>query len=200
MPKRIDLGGDDSEGGLEEALRQLQRPRRQPEAEQPQQQLQEAVREIAEQQKVAPRRGPSRAPAWLKWVVLAVIVIGAIVAAVVFARPEPLPPPATSAKDAVVGFWKSVIAGNYQAATVYCPDLIRKYGSRRQAANWLSEQFSSNPPVRLGRVGEPEQLPDSTDTRVSYQVYLRSGTPRTGDAIVSDTGDRKTGYVITAGL
>jgi len=199
MPKRIDLGGEDSGDDLEEALRQLQRPKR-PAGEQPQQDLQEAVREIAEQHKAAPRRVPRRVAAWVKWAVLVVILAVGVVGLVIAYRPEPLPPPAASPQEAVAGFWRAMVAGNYQAATVYCPDLIRKYGSRRQAAAWLREQFAANPPVRLSQVGEPEQLPDATDVRVSYQVYLRSGTPRTGDAIVADTGDPNTGYVIISGL
>lgn len=207
MPDRIDLD-DGSEGDLEEALRQLQR-RSQPAKQEPEEKeaapradLQEAVREIAAQQKAAAARKPRRPGAylWMLWALLgATVVAGAVVAAIRL-RPEPLPPPATSATAAVTGFWNAVIAGKYQAATVYCPDLVQRYGSRKQAAERLKEQFSANPPVRLSQVGEPEPLPDSQDLRVSYQVDLRGGTPRTGDAIVRNTNDPAVGYIIVAGI
>jgi Sec-independent protein translocase protein TatA len=197
MPKRIDLDGGDSHDELEEALRQLQRPKR-TEAR-PREEVQEAVREIAEQQKAEAKARKERVarPPWLIWALIGSVVLIAVVLAVILLRPEPLPPPAATAQEAVSGFWRSLIDGKYEAATVYYPSMVDKYGSRKQAAEKLREHFGDNPPVRISKVGEPEQVPDSTDTRVSYEVYLRSGSPRGGDAIVSSEGG---GYVIVAGI
>jgi hypothetical protein len=201
MGKRIDRDGDGSRDELQEALRQLQRPRR-PTAEKPTEEVKEAVRELAEQQRAAAERRPRPGrPARLTWAGIAFILIAVVVIAVILGRPEPPPPPATSAQEAVRGFWRSLIAGKYEAAAFYCSrEIVDKYGSRKQAGERLKEQFGSNPPVRVVKIGEPEQLPDSSDLRVTYEVYLRSGTPRSGDAIVTDSGDPKVGYVIRAGL
>jgi hypothetical protein len=201
MRRRIDLGGDGSQDDLEEALRQLQRPRK-PTAEQPAAEVEEAVRELAEQQKVAAaaKKPRPRRPAWLTWGAVALVAVGAIGALFAFTRPEPPPPPAASAREAVSGFWRAMIAGKYEAAAFYCPAMVDKYGSRKQAGERLKEQFGSNPPVRLAKIGEPEELPDSSDVRVSYELYLRSGTPRAGDAIVTYSGNPQVGYVIVAGL
>jgi len=206
MPKRIDLdtNGGDSNDDLEKALRQLQRTqKRQPRSDaddkqQTREEVQDAVRELAEQQKVAAearKRAPR--PVWLIPVLIGAVVLVAIIIAVITLKPEPLPPPATTAQGAVSGFWRSLIDGKYEAATVYCPSMIDKYGSRKQAAERLRETFGQNPPVRLSQVGDPEELPDSSDLRISYEIYLRSGTPRNGDAIVSGSGGT---YVIVAGI
>jgi len=211
MPKRIDLDGGDSHDELEEALRQLQRPQRRQRPSQPsdpsqpgpapetQEEVQDAVRELAAQQKAAAAAQKTRAPrpVWLIPVIVAAVVVIVAVAALPMLRPEPLPPPAITAQGAVSGFWQCLIEGKYEAATVYCPSMVEKYGSRKQAAERLRETFGENPPVHLSKVGDPEQLPDSTDLRVSYEIYLRSGTPRSGDAIVASSG---TAYVIVAGI
>jgi hypothetical protein len=206
MRRRIDLGDEDPNKELEDALRQLERPRKSPEAAprgeaQPREEIEGAVRELGEQQRAAPALRPrGMRPGWVKLVLVGFPVLVIVVAAVVLTRPAPLPPPAVSAPEAVRGFWTSVIGGKYEAATVYCPDLLEKFGSRKQAAMRLKEQFSSNPPTRLAAVGEPERLPESGHLRVSYEVYLRSGTPRLGDAIVLNSGDPNMGYIIIAGL
>jgi hypothetical protein len=207
MPKRIDLdtNGGDTNDDLEKALRQLQRPqKRQPrsDAEKKQQtreEVQDAVRELAQQQKVAAEARKPRAPrpTWLIPVVIAAVALAGIIIAVIAFRPEPLPAPATTAQGAVSGFWRSLIDGKYEAATVYCPSMVDKYGSRKQAAERLQETFGQNPPVRLSKVGDPEELPDSSDLRISYEIYLRSGTPRSGEAIVSANDGT---YAIVAGI
>jgi hypothetical protein len=199
MPKRIDVGGEGSHDDLEEALRQLQRGRR-PAAGRPREEVQEAVREIAEQQKAVATARRGGVPAWAKWAAIIVVVAAVAVAVFLSLRKEPLPPPAASAPEAVTGFWQAVIGHKYEAATVYYPSLVDKYGSLGQAAEGLKEHFGENPPVKLSRLGEPEQVPDSADVRISYEIYLRSGTPRSGDAIVTDTGDPQTGFVIVAGI
>ena len=207
MPKRIDLdsSGGDSNDDLEKALRELQRPqKRQPKSDAEDEQetraeVQDAVRKLAEQQKVAAEARKPRAPrpAWLIPVLVAAVALVAIIVAVIVLKPEPLPPPATTAQGAVSGFWRALIDGKYEAATVYCPSMVEKYGSRKQAAERLRETFGQNPPVQLSKVGDPEELPDSADLRISYEIYLRSGTPRNGEAIVaSDDG----AYVIVAGI
>jgi hypothetical protein len=114
--------------------------------------------------------------------------------------PEPLPPPAESATEAVEGFWKAIIAGKYQGATVYCPSLVDKYGSREQAARYLKEQFQANPPMVVRNVELSETIPDSLDLIVTYEVIRRTGSPLTGQAVVMDTRDPERGYVILSGI
>lgn len=200
MPKRIDL--DDDAGGdggdLEEALRQLQRGAKPGPTKQTREEVQDAVREIAvEQRKLAESRKVRPRPRWLIWAILGPVILIALIIAVVELKPEPLPPPAATAQEAVSGFWRSLIDGKYEAATVYYPSMVDKYGSRKQAAEKLREHFADNPPVRISKLGEAEEVPDSSDLRISYEVYLRSGTPRTGDAIVTSGAQ---GYEIVAGI
>jgi len=161
--------------------------------------VQEALEAIGREQREAAARRPVRARAALvRWIVLAVVMVGAIVAGVVMMRPEPLPPPAASPKEAVESFWRALIVGKYEAATVYYPALVNRYGTRKQASHYLRDLFGENPPIEITALGEPEELPDSGDLRVSYEVCLRNGRPRTGEFIVRYTGGRATGYVIVA--
>jgi negative regulator of sigma E activity len=203
MPKRIDLGDDGSKDELAKALEQLQRPRQKPVIEREQrEEVQDAVREIAEQRKAeaAVRRRRRAVPPWAKWAAIGAVLAAVAIAVVVVTRPEPLPPPAASPQEAVRGFWQALIDGRYEAATVYYPSMVQTYGSRKQAALKLREQFGANPPVRLSQVGEPEQLPDSGDYRVTYEISLRSGAPRGGEAIVADTREAGAGFAIIAGI
>jgi hypothetical protein len=151
----------------------------------------EAIRERQVAERVPVRRarfGPAR------WIALGAIAAGVIVLAAILLRPEPLPPPATSAQAAVRGFWDAIGRGHYQGATVYYPALIENYGSRKQAALHLKQMFGDDPPVKVS-VGPPEELADSDDLRVGYEVWRRSGMPRKGEFIVRDSGSA-TGYVI----
>ena len=217
-------GGSESGGGdlrdeLAEAVRQLREQRgaaREPpaegEGEKPQprgenkaeerapgEDIQEAVEAIGRERREAAARRPRRALGRsLRWIVFGVVVVGVIVAGVVRMRPEPLPPPATSAQDAVESFWAALIEGKYEAATLYYPALVSRYASRKQAARHLEALFGENPPIEIIAIGEAEELPDSADVRVSYQVCLRNGRPRTGEFIVQYTGGPSTGYVIVA--
>ena len=219
---RMDLGGDDSQDELADALRQLEQQQRSPESEPAREPgetreefeerrkeehrrtrdgVQEAVEEIRERREVAERRPRpgAGAGAVVRWVVIVTLAAVLIAAAVVKLRPTPLPEAADTAREAVEGFWSALIAGDYEGATVYYPTLVDRYASRKQAAMRLQEYFGDNPPVNIRSVGEPEELPDSTDLRVSYEVILRSGRPRTGEFIVAYSGQRKTGYVIITG-
>jgi hypothetical protein len=157
----------------------------------------EAIRErqIAEERAAVKKRAPRR---WL-WVVLGVVGVAVIVVAILAIRPEPLPPPAFSAKDAVRGFWDAIATGHYQGATVYYPALVDKYGSRKQAAVYLVEKFGEDPPTKV-TVGEAEPLPESDDVRVSYEVWRRSGRPYTGEFVVRNSGSEKADYVIVTGM
>ncbi len=200
MPKRIDLDSDAGGAGdeLEEALRQLQRGAKPGPAKETREEVRDAVREIAEQQKtMAEARKVRPRPRWLIWAIIGPVILIALIVAIVRFRPEPLPPPAATAQEAVSGFWRSLIDGKYEAATVYYPSMVDKYGSRKQAAEKLREHFGENPPTRISKLGDAEEVPDTSDLRVSYEVYMRSGTPRTGDAIISSGPD---GYVIVAGI
>jgi hypothetical protein len=134
----------------------------------------------------------------LRWVLVGIAAVGLIAAAVVRLRPKPLPPPAASAEAAVTGFWKALIAGDHEGATVYYPTLVDRYGSRKQAALMLGQYFGGNPPTSIYQVGEAEGVPDSDDLRVSYEVILRSTRPRRGECIVRYS-EQQQGYVITAG-
>lgn len=223
---RIDLGDDDAQDDLAEALRQLEdqqkkrgaqaepsaapeeiseedaarrRARQEQEAERQRsrEEVQGAVEAIRERQ-VAERAAPRVRPGLARWIALGVIGAVLIAAAAVFLRPEPLPPPATTPQEAVEGFWESMAQGHYQGATVYYPALVENYGSRRQAALHLKQMFGDDPPVKVS-VGDPEELPDSGDLRVTYEVWRRSGRPRTGEFIVRHSGSSATGYVIIYG-
>jgi hypothetical protein len=221
---RIDLGDDDSQDELADALKQLEEQsrqeqsgsepvreagetreefeeRRREEHRRTREGLEEAVEEIRELREVAERRPrPGEgAGAAVRWVVIVALAAAVIVAGVLKLRPTPLPPAADTAQEAVGGFWSALIAGSYEGATVYYPALVDRYDSRKQAAMRLEEYFGDNPPVNIKSIGEPEQLPDSTDLRVSYEVVLRSGRPRTGEFIVAHSGQRETGYVIITG-
>ncbi len=223
---RIDLGEDDSQDELAEALRQLERAQqrrpeqtegpaaegpaaeeeaakrqaqeeREAEHERSREEIEGAVEALRERQvaeRAPGRAAPSRAP----WIALGVVVVGAITAGFILLRPKPLPPPAATPRAAVEGFWEAIAQGHYQGATVYYPALIDRYGSRRQAALYLEQHFGDDPPMKV-TVGEPEELPDSADLRVSYEVWRRSGRPRTGECIVRDSGSEETGYVILTG-
>ena len=131
---RIDLGGDDSQDDLTEALRQLEqqqkkaaepedaaetpppdveaarrRARKEREAEhkRSRQDIQGAVEEIRERQ-VEERavRREKAGPA--RWIALGVVLVVIIAAGMVFLRPEPLPPPAATPEAAVRGFWDAI--------------------------------------------------------------------------------------------
>jgi hypothetical protein len=200
MPKRIDLDSDAGGAGdeLEEALRQLQQGAKPGPAKETREEVRDAVREIAEQQKTMAEASKVRPrPRWLIWAIIGPIVLIVLITAILKFRPEPLPPPATTAQEAVSGFWRSLIDGKYEAATIYYPSMVDKYGSRKQAAEKLREHFSENPPTRISKLGDAEEVPDTSDLRVSYEVYMRSGTPRTGDAIISSGPE---GYIIVAGI
>ncbi len=223
MVARIDLGGDDPGDDLAKALQELEKRQRRQESERrPASEAEEtrdedAARRRARQQQEAERQKSrdeiegaveairerqvaERAPARragvrpARWIALGVISAGAIALAVVLLRPQPLPPPATSPQAAVEGFWHAIGRGHYEGATVYYPALIENYGSRRQAALHLEEMFGDDPPVKV-TVGAPQELADSDDLRVTYEVWRRSGMPRKGEFIVRDSGSA-TGYVI----
>jgi len=162
--------------------------------------VEDAVREIAEQQReerrVRPRSRLSRA----KWILLGVAMVGFVAGAAIALRPAPLPPPATSAVEAVRGFWTAIIAGDYEGATVYTPFLMARYGSRKQAALQLKRLFHENPPVALRSVELAGTVPDSADLLVGYEAVRKSGRPLTGQAVVMDSGDPKVGFTITGGI
>jgi len=161
--------------------------------------VQEALEAIGRDQREAAGKRPARARVSpIRWIVLAVVLVGAIVAGAVKMRPEPLPPPASSPKAAVVDFWGALIEGKYEAATVYYPALVDRYGSRKQASNHLQDLFGGNPPIQIIAMGEPEELPNSGDLRVSYEVCLRNGRPRTGEFILRYMEGPSPGYVIVA--
>jgi hypothetical protein len=204
---RIDLDGD-SGGDLNEALKQLEERQKRsaaqkgvesPEAEEDTQTARrrfqrereaghrqsrediqgdlEAIRERQEERKPRKKRaGPTR------WVVL----------------PVPLPEPAYSPEGAVRGFWQSISEGHYEGATVFYPALVDKYGSRRQAAMYLEDRFASDPVTKV-TVGAPEELPDTGDLRVPYEVWRRSGRPTTGEFIVRGAGPPTNTYSIITG-
>jgi len=217
---RIDLGDDDSDDALADALKQLQRqqgqegePRedeqgsrrrfeeqQEAEREKSREQVQGAVEAIRERQEAVERVPAAvRAPSRLKWVAIGVLAAALVAAAVFLLRPQPLPPSASSPRAAVDCFWSCLIEENYHGATVYYPGLVDKYGSRKQAAMFLEQYFGEDPPVTLTKVGGPEEVPGSTDLRVSYEVWLRSRRPRTGEFIVRRAETLEGGYVIVTG-
>jgi hypothetical protein len=219
---RIDLDGDDSQDDLTEALRQLEQRQQgpsAPEAEEPsgdeagkrraererkeehrrsRQEIQGAVEAIRDRQVTERATTEKRAAAGpVRWIVVGAVAVAILVAGILFLRPEPLPDPAATPASAVQGFWESLSEENYEAATVYYPSLVDKYGSRQQAAVYLRQNFESDPPRNV-TVGEAEQLPDTEDLRVSFEVWRRSGRPRTGEFIVRHSA-ADGGYVIVAG-
>ncbi len=221
---RIDLGGGDSKDELEEALRQLERQQKKPaetqgapaptdavakrraqrerEAEHKRARgdIQSAVeaireREEAKERVVAKKKAPRRWP-WIVVGVVGLIITGVVVMALL---PKPLPPPATTAKQAVSGFWNAIVEKHYEGATVFYPALVDRYGSRKQAAIVLAQRFGEDPPTKV-TVGEAEPLPESDDLRVTYEVWRRSGRPYNGECVVRNSGGEKTGYTIVTGI
>ncbi|MCJ7752090.1 MAG: hypothetical protein MUQ65_13510 [Armatimonadetes bacterium] len=221
---RIDLGGDDSQDDLAEALRQLEqqqekaaepeeaaekppadveaargRARRERESEhkRSRQDIQGAVEAIRERQAAERAVGRKKAgPA--RWIALGVVLVVLIAAGILFLRPEPLPPPAATPEGAVRGFWDAIAQQNYPGATVFYPALVDRYGSRKQAALYLADRFEKDPVTKV-TVGEAAELPESEDLRVSYEVWRRSGRPTPGEFIVRDSGSEETGYVVITG-
>ncbi|MFB3883498.1 MAG: hypothetical protein ACE149_19710 [Armatimonadota bacterium] len=224
---RIDLDAGDGQDDLSEALRQLEKQQKKP-AEGPQpaaapadsdeaakrrarrereeahrrargdiEGAVEAIRErqLAEERVAAKKKAPRRWP----WIVVGAVAAVLIVVAVLSFRPEPLPPAAVSAKDAVRGFWSAVSEGHYEGATVYYPALVDKYGTRKQAGIYLARKFGEDPVTKVN-VGEPESLPDSGDVRVPYEVWRRSGRPYNGEFVVRDSGSEKAEFVIVTGI
>ena len=221
---RIDLGGDDSQDDLTEALRQLEqqqkkaaepeeaadkppadveaarrRARREREAEhkRSRQDIQGAVEAIRERQDAEKAVGRKKA-APARWIALGVVLVVIIAAGIVFLRPEPLPPPAATPEGAVRGFWDAIAQQHYESATVFYPALVDRYGSRKQAALYLADRFERDPVTKV-TVGEAAELPESEDLRVSYEVWRRSGRPTPGEFIVRDSGSEETGYVVITG-
>ena len=220
---RIDLG-DDTPDELAEALRQLERQQkkappaepgpapdteaakrraqreRQEEHKRARGDIQGAVEAIRERQETEQRTAAKlKKPRRWPWVLLGIGVVGLIAVALMALRPEPLPPPAYSPRGAVEGFWTSISEKRYEASTVFYPALVDKYGSRKQAALYLSQRFGEDPVTKV-TVGEPEMLPESNDVRVSYEVWRRSGRPYTGEFVVRDSGSEATGCVIVTGI
>jgi len=185
---------------LQEALRDLARQQRRAPSPTPGEEVAEAVERIAERQREERRRRPPSRWARAKWPAMGVATLALVVVCVIVLWPEPLPPAAESATEAVEGFWRAIIGGRYEAATVYCPSLVDRYGSRAQAARFLKGHFSSNPPTMVRNVTVSGTVPDSLDLIVDYEVIRRSGSPFSGQAVVTDTGDRKQGYVIVSGI
>ncbi len=199
MPRRIDIDGGDPQDEIEKALRQLTQRQR---PAQPQQELDRAVQEVAEQQKEEVTRRQAASRPWVKkaaWAGISVAVLGLIAAIVIVTRPEPPPPPAPTAEDAVRGFWNCIIDGKYEAAISYYPELRTLYGSSAQAGGELRQRLSSNPPTSVNQVGPAEPVAGTTQYKVPYEVYLRSGQPRIGRFLVNDTGSPSQGFVIVEG-
>lgn len=187
---------------LEEALRQLEQQQRQAAARPPppREEVEEAVRRIAEQQREEREaRAPSRF-AKARWPVLGVAAAGFVVVVAILFWPEPLPPPAQSPTEAVRGFWSAVVARRYEAATIYWPGLVDRYGSRKQAARFLAETFRADPPTAVRNVELAGEVPDSSDVLVNCEVLRRSGRPITRQAVVRDSEDPSKGYIITGGI
>jgi len=209
MPDRIDLNGED--GGpddLQDAFRQLEKqqkeaaekPPEKPKAK-PRPDIKDAVLQIKEQQEEAEREPEvSPWPRRLRWSIIGLGVVTVLVAAAMLLWPTPMPAPALSPRGAVRGFWSALIEENYEGATVFYPSMVDRYGSRKQAALRLQEVFREDPPVRISSIGSAESVPDSDDVRVSYEIFLRSGRPRTGEAIVSGADLEESGYVIITGI
>jgi len=230
MSERFDLGNGEGADDLEEALRQLQRGGRPAEttpkadAEATDEETRAEARRRFEEQQEAERRksregiegalgairkqqiaaaeAAPRRP-WLtvfKWSAFALIGLALVVALVLALLPTPPPPPARSPEAAVQGFWESVISGDFEAATHYYPPMVDRYGSRKQAALSLESYFRSDPPVAVASIGQPEQVPDSEQLWVSYEVTNRSGRPRVGEAVVVYSSGEGTGYTVVSGI
>ena len=209
MPDRIDLNGED--GGpedLQDAFRQLEKqqkeaaekPPEEPKAK-PRPDIKDAVLQIKEQQKEAEREPEvSPWPRRLRWSIIGFGLVTVLVATAMLLWPTPMPAPALSPRGAVRGFWSALIEENYEGATVFYPSMVDRYGSRKQAALRLQEVFREDPPVRISSIGSAESVPESDDIRVSYEIFLRSGRPRTGEAIVSGADLEESGYVIITGI
>jgi len=209
MPDRIDLNGED--GGpddLQDAFRQLEKqqkeaaekPPEEPKAK-PRPDIKDAVLQIKEQQEEAEREPEvSPWPRRLRWSIIGFGLVTVLVATAMLLWPTPMPAPALSPRGAVRGFWSALIEENYEGATVFYPSMVDRYGSRKQAALRLQEVFREDPPVRISSIGSAESVPDSNDIRVSYEIFLRSGRPRTGEAIVSGADLEESGYVIITGI
>jgi hypothetical protein len=213
MPDRIDLNGED--GGpdeLQDAFRQLEEqqkaaaektPEKRPEEPKakPRPDIKDAVLRIKEQQEEAEREPEvSPWPGILRWSIIGLGVATIVVAVAMLLWPTPMPAPALSPREAVRGFWSALIEENYEGATVFYPSMVDRYGSRKQAALRLREVFREDPPVRISSIGSAEAVPDSDDTRVGYEIFLRSGRPRTGEAIISGADLEESGYVIISGI
>jgi len=200
MPRRIDIDGGDAENEIAEALRQLGRKR---EAVDRETELKRAVQEVAEQQKAAaPVPPPGRRPtspwaARAAWIGIAVVALGLIGAVFALMKPEPPPPTARTAEEAVRQFWTCLIEGRYEAAVHYYPAMQTRYGSTGQAAEQLREVFQQDPPTVIRLIEEAEPVPDSSALRVRYEVYKKSGQPRVGEFLV--TGSSTTGFIIITG-
>jgi len=209
MPDRIDLNGED--GGpdeLQDAFRQLEeqqkaaaeKPPEEPKAK-PRPDIKDAVLQIKEQQAAAEREPEvSPWPRILRWSIIGIGVLTILVAVAMLLWPTPMPAPALSPREAVRGFWSALIEEDYEGATVFYPSMVDRYGSRKQAALRLQEVFHEDPPVRISSIGSAEAVPDSDDTRVGYEIFLRSGRPRTGEAIVSGADLEESGYIIISGI
>jgi len=209
MPDRIDLNGED--GGpddLQDAFRQLEKqqkeaaekPPEEPKAK-PRPDIKDAVLRIKEQQEEAEREPEvSPWPRRLRWSIIVIGLVTVLVATAMLLWPTPMPAPALSPRGAVRGFWSALIEENYEGATVFYPSMVDRYGSRKQAALRLQEVFREDPPVRISSIGSAESVPESDDIRVSYEIFLRSGRPRTGEAIVSGADLEESGYVIITGI
>jgi len=209
MPDRIDLNGED--GGpddLQDAFRQLEKqqkeaaekPPEEPKAK-PRPDIKDAVLQIKEQQEEAEREPEvSPWPRRLRWSIIGFGLVTVLVATAMLLWPTPMPAPALSPRGAVRGFWSALIEENYEGATVFYPSMVDRYGSRKQAALRLQEVFREDPPVRISSIGSAESVPESDDIRVSYEIFLRSGRPRTGEAIVSGADLEESGYVIITGI
>ncbi len=209
MPDRIDLNGED--GGpedLQDAFRQLEKqqkeaaekPPEEPKAK-PRPDIKDAVLQIKEQREEAEREPEvSPWPRRLRWSIIGFGLVTVLVATAMLLWPTPMPAPALSPRGAVRGFWSALIEENYEGATVFYPSMVDRYGSRKQAALRLQEVFREDPPVRISSIGSAESVPESDDIRVSYEIFLRSGRPRTGEAIVSGADLEESGYVIITGI
>ena len=158
--------------------------------------IQDALEAIGREQEAAAKRRPRRGVSPVVWVVLGVVVVAGVVVAAVGLRPEPLPPAAVTPEQAVEGFWQALIDGKYEAATVYYPEVVERYASRKQAALYLRDQFGENPPIAITSVGETEEISDSGDLRVRYEVTLRNGWPRPGEFIVRRVAGTQAEYAI----
>jgi len=222
MGRRFDLDDESSDDSLEDVMRDLERKapgseeadsarpetdpeeakrrfeeEREAEHRRSEDEIQDALERIGRDQREAAKRRPRRAAASpVRWIIVGVIAVGAIVGIVIVLLPSPPPSPAFSPEGAVESFWNSLVEGDYEAATAYYPSLVERFGGRKQAALHLRDMFGDNPPVKVLTIGEAEALAAPGDLRVAYEVMLRTGRPRSGEFIVraSELGDGS--YVI----